>query len=1070
MRKLFILHASIYLVLIQAAAQQRQFDRPMQLIACSINVKANLFTATTFIEMEFYNDNAQEIEGLFHFQLRPEQMITAFQLDLFGKYRDGSIEEKWKARNAYNTIVGKRVDPALLTMNGIGQYSLNIYPVPAKGSRKITMTIDQVLKVEGDRLLYELPLSVQNIVKEFQLTIRTENHQIIPGVEKGLIENKTFSNVGDQYALDWETKELYLQKAISFSLPLTGNPVVCTTPAGKETVFAMRFKPGCETEFEIHPQKITVFWDASSSGRHRDINREINFLKQFVSFHNIKQLTLIPFNHELIDTAVFYTSAGFNSRWESYLRDMKYEGATQLGRIDLTGFSSDLYFIFTDGINTYGRAHPVTGTGQVYCVHSSYQSNDLALKKITGTSGGRIINLNTMNLSQAISINSKGMNWLMSISSSTGKTVIDQQLPFPLSKDIFLNGTMFAGNDTLIIRYGSNNRVTAIQKIYLPGNTECDGSIERIPAFKRFQELLSSHDWESVLEFGLKEKMVTANAAFIVLEKVEDYIKYNITPPKELEKQCEELQFVKKDTRSQRQRMRLADEFEVLANTVSAYNEKIRKWDNKSPLIVLTRTDFNNAIAGRVETNNIAASLKSQNQPSVTDAIDAYRTGGSGNTLNEVVVTSALGIKRVQRTMAYSSQVINNEQLNIVPQTNIVDALAGKVAGVQVRSQSDALLNQPGSLRIRGGLSLADVEPLYVIDGTPVTAFDVNPADINDVTVLKGANATSLFGSRAAGGAIVINTKKRNHNGYNYYNNKPYRLKDMEDVEYISDIKETLNREKYQTYMQLREHHSSEPGFYFDMAQHFFESGLKNEAYEILMNAAEESQGGTKALKTVGFILESWEWFDKAIEVYGGLAENDPSKLEIQRDLALAWYQLGNYQQAVTILYNAIIRNMYDNEYAKTALKATMLNEMNAIIALHKDSIEISFIPSSLIRPLSSDLRIIIECNASNLNNISIKEPGGETCSYANPVTKKGFIDNNYYWYDVPVEYQTKNAKEGRYKIVVNSYYNSWEKDVPDLIRIMTFKNFGKPGQQIKIENVIMDNQYGEVEIGEVRW
>src|SRR5688572_28192609 len=109
--------------------------------------------------------------------------------------------------------------------------------------------------------------------------------------------------------------------------------------------------------------------------------------------------------------------------------------------------------------------------------------------------------------------------------------------------------------------------------------------------------------------------------------------------------------------------MRLADEFEVLANTVSAYNEKIRKWDNKSPLIVLSRTDFNNAIAGRVETNNMAAGVKSQDQPGMTGGIDGYKTGGSGNTLNEVVVTSAIGIKRVQRTMAYSSQVITTEQL-----------------------------------------------------------------------------------------------------------------------------------------------------------------------------------------------------------------------------------------------------------------------------------------------------------------------------------------------------------------------------------------------------------------------
>ena len=1069
MRKLFILPVLVYVIQLQSAAQQRQFDRPMQLIKCSIEIKANLFTATTFIEMEFYNDNSQEIEGLYTFQLKPEQVITAFQLDLNGKYRDGSIEEKWKARNAYNTIVGKRVDPALLTMNGAGNYSLNIYPVPGKGSRKVTMTIEQLLKVEGDALVYHLPLNVQHLVQDFRLSIRAENNETIPTPMKGLIESRKFSYSQGQYALDMTKTNIYLQKPISFFTPLPARPIVCANAGGNGNLFAVRFRPSCETEFEIHPQKLTVFWDASSSASNRDINKEISFLKQFISFHKIKQLTIIPFNHDLMDTTIFYTSEKFNSRWDDYLRDMKYEGATQLGKIDLRNFSSDIFFIFTDGNNTYGRSQAVTGTAQVYCVHSSLNANEVALKKITGTSGGRVINLGTTSLSQAIAINNKGENWLMSVSSSTGKTVIDQSLPVPISKHFFLNGNMFSGDDTLIIKYGYNNKVTSIQKIYLPANIECPGkNIDRIPAFKRFEELLSSYDWERVLEFGLKEKMVTANTAFIVLEKVEDYIKYNIAPPKELEKECEERQYVKKDTRRQRQQMRSADEFDVLDRTAKAYNYKIKAWDKSSPGIELKRTEFENVLAGRIDRNNMIAQNQIANASSSTGNITV---GNSAGNLSEVVVTTGYGIKRSQRLMVSSSAVVSGEQLNFIPQNNVVDALAGKVAGVQVRSQSDVLLDRAGTFRIRGGISLGEVEPLFIVDGTPVSSYDVNPSDVEDVTVLKGASATTLFGTRASGGAIVINTKKRNQNWYNYYNNKPYRLKDMEDVEYVEDIKETLSPEKYQTYLKLREPYGKQPGFYFDMAEHFFEAGLKSEAYEILMNAAEVSKGQFQALRAVGFILESWKWFDKAIEVYESLAENHPTYLDIRRDLALAYYQSGDYQQAVITLYNAIKDNVFDYENWKISTKAIMLNEMNAIIAIHEDSLNIDFIPPSLIRPLPVDLRIVVESNGSALGNVKIKEPGGEVCSYTKPVTKNGYMNNDQYMYYVPAEYQIKNAKEGKYKISVNHYsYNTWQYGIPDYIRIVAFKNFGKPGQQIKIENVIVDNQSGEVEIGEVKW
>ena len=146
-----------------------------------------------------------------------------------------------------------------------------------------------------------------------------------------------------------------------------------------------------------------------------------------------------------------------------------------------------------------------------------------------------------------------------------------------------------------------------------------------------------------------------------------------------------------------------------------------------------------------------------------SDIVNVSMTTTAGTNLTEVVVTSAFGIKKAQRTTPFSSQVVKSEQLNIIPQTSLTDALAGKIAGVQSRSQSNVKLgaDQQDFLRIRGGLSIGDLGPIFVVDGTVVNAFEINPDDVEDVSILKGANATALFGDRAAGGAIVINTKKR---------------------------------------------------------------------------------------------------------------------------------------------------------------------------------------------------------------------------------------------------------------------------------------------------------------------
>jgi TonB-linked SusC/RagA family outer membrane protein len=129
--------------------------------------------------------------------------------------------------------------------------------------------------------------------------------------------------------------------------------------------------------------------------------------------------------------------------------------------------------------------------------------------------------------------------------------------------------------------------------------------------------------------------------------------------------------------------------------------------------------------------------------------------------LSEVVVT-ALGVKREARTITYAAQEVEAKDLNITQGVNVKDALAGKVAGVQINGQAGSKLGSFGKIRIRGAISLtSDSDPLYIVDGVPTN--DPNDIDMNNVesvNVLKGPNATSLYGQRAESGVVVITTKK----------------------------------------------------------------------------------------------------------------------------------------------------------------------------------------------------------------------------------------------------------------------------------------------------------------------
>ena len=142
-------------------------------------------------------------------------------------------------------------------------------------------------------------------------------------------------------------------------------------------------------------------------------------------------------------------------------------------------------------------------------------------------------------------------------------------------------------------------------------------------------------------------------------------------------------------------------------------------------------------------------------------------------TLDEVVVT-AMGISRQQKTLGYSATQLDSEELTVGKMTDVTSALAGKVAGVQI-SASSADPGTANSVIIRGFSSInGNNQPLYVVDGVPLQqtsllsqghqeamggVSNVNPNDIESMTVLKGAAATAIYGSRAANGVIIITTK-----------------------------------------------------------------------------------------------------------------------------------------------------------------------------------------------------------------------------------------------------------------------------------------------------------------------
>ncbi|MDR6759941.1 TonB-linked SusC/RagA family outer membrane protein [Flavobacterium sp. 2755] len=190
----------------------------------------------------------------------------------------------------------------------------------------------------------------------------------------------------------------------------------------------------------------------------------------------------------------------------------------------------------------------------------------------------------------------------------------------------------------------------------------------------------------------------------------------------------------------------------------------------------------------------------------------------ASNALNEVVVTS-LGLKKTRKSLTYAAQELKGEELTRVKDANVINTIAGKVAGVAVTKSSGGT---GGSTKvvIRGNSSIMNSQPLYVIDGIPLyngssnqpndsfgstaggnrdggdTVSLINPDDYEGMTVLKGAAASVLYGSQGANGVILLSSKKSKENTSNLAVSSVTTFESVHSLPKFQNEYGTLNAQK----------------------------------------------------------------------------------------------------------------------------------------------------------------------------------------------------------------------------------------------------------------------------------
>ena len=558
----------------------------------SAEIKRNI--STTTYELTFYNPNSRILEGEFEFPLLNGQTVTGYALDINGKMRDGVVVEKEKARQTFEAVERQNIDPGILEKTKGNNYKTRIYPIPANGYRKIRITYEEILPKENGSVIYYLPLNYKNQVKDFSLEIKVPEQELKPEfISK--ISNMEFDNLKTGYYAEINKKDFMPDQSIKFYIKSDNKEKVYTERKGNEAYFLSSFSVNSGEKERKKSKKITLVWDTSNSGNNRNISEEIKFLDLYFKYLDNVEVTLVTFGNKVSDPKTYKVTLGEWNELKNTLEGLYYDGETRFQNLDFKKYKSDEIIFVTDGLLSYGKEREKLGKRPVVTVNSSKMADENYLRAAALQTSGKYIDLNTEDAEKALE-NMKSENYRL-ISYNYNKNDIAEVYP-PVwegnSEDFSFAGKIKKTKAEITVNFGYGNVITETRKVFINSIEKNDG-VSRLWAGKKITGL--SNDYENnrdeIVKTAKEYGIVTDDTTLIVLDRIDDYVKYEIVPPAELQEEYFKLtENIKKEKVNQKKEA-LAESVRILGEIKKWYvkdfsveaKEKVKKENNKIGII-----------------------------------------------------------------------------------------------------------------------------------------------------------------------------------------------------------------------------------------------------------------------------------------------------------------------------------------------------------------------------------------------------------------------------------------------------------------------------------------------------
>lgn len=534
----------------------------------NISIQVIQDRASTSMELVFYNPNQRILEGEFQFPLMDQMQVTGISLDINGRMRNGVVVPKQKAKMVFDDVVRRGIDPALLEKTQGNNYKLRIYPLPAKGERKIRITFDQTLKQKGDKLNFFLPIKGEHRVDKFSVEAKINSDEVFSDTSNPDNIDLDFSMWKNVWVSSIHKENYNINKNISISIPVLSEQRVCHSHLYEnQEYFFANLKNSIQPKKNKKEEKVLIYWDNSNSSSKDDQTQKIEFLKQYFNYMGKGQVDFITFNIEKGDRKTFTVTQGVCPEAIEFVKSIKNDAATDLSLIDFPK-QYDSFLIFSDGLSNFSsekisaQSLLKSVSQRVNVVVSNSTSDASLLRQMARKTNGAFINLIGDDVSQAISKIENSLPTILDIRVKKGEiSQIYPQIGAAVEDKISLSGILKSDEATLEVVYGYDRENSQTKEIVVRKKSIQweDNFPHRLfgTALLNYEQEKGSNQ-EAIDKIGMKYSIVTQGTSLIVLENVSDYVKYKITPPQELKEQY--LKYTERQRETEKEQQRETEE------------------------------------------------------------------------------------------------------------------------------------------------------------------------------------------------------------------------------------------------------------------------------------------------------------------------------------------------------------------------------------------------------------------------------------------------------------------------------------------------------------------------------